>query len=242
MSIDTQRVTAIIKQEIKDRRIKYDDLAKELGMSTSGLKKILAAKDLSLIRLQSLCDALRVPILKILEQADDERVKDVFLSETQEKFLLENLDIFRFYWKVRFELLKPQEYRKRYKVTWDEIHRYVRELEKMRFLKIKATGDFEFSDRGSIRWQKHGPLVEHLNRQWSKGLLESIFNKKDPEALFNLSCLLLSPPTLQSLKKELKDLIDKYSVFSQREAERLTPSKLKTVGFMVAAHEYQFMD
>lgn len=240
MAIRTEAVIAILKRELKNRKMKYEDLADKLGLSLSGLKKVLSSKDLSLARLQTLCDVLGMPLVQVLSLADDTKVQDVYLTEEQENLLLKNPDVFHLYWKLRFESMPLYQYIQSVKGSREEVRTRLRKLEKVGLVRIDPKGDLEFSDKGIIRWNNYGPLVEHLNRKWSSELVESILKKKDPRIVLNLALLSLSEASFAELNTELRELVDRYSTRSQKD-RYLRDEKLKKVALLVAADEYQFV-
>lgn len=240
MAIRPEAVTLVLKRELKNRKMKYDDLAERLGLSVSGLKKVLASKDLSLSRLQAICDVLGLPLVQVLSLADEAKVQDVYLTEEQETLLLKNPDILHLYWKLRFDQIPLHQYLQGTKISREEMRGRLRKLEKVGLVRIGPKGDLEFSDRGMIRWNNSGPLVEHLNRKWSAELVDSILKKKDPRIVLNLAVLNLSEASFADLNTELRDLVDRYSTRSQKD-RYLRDEKLKKVALLTAADEYQFI-
>ena len=241
MAVRSDKVLEIIKKELKNKKLKYEDLAENLGMSLSGLKKSLASKDLTLARLQTICDVLGLSLVEVLTLADDSKVQDVYLTTEQESLLLRHPEIFHLYWKLRFEATPFHQYVQQAKDSREEVRKRLGRLEKVGLLRINGKGDIEFSDKGMIRWNNYGPLVEHLNRKWSSELIESILQKKDPDLVLNLALLQLNESSYTQLKSDLKALVDRYSTQSQRDRFQQKPDKLKRVGLLVATDEYHFM-
>jgi transcriptional regulator with XRE-family HTH domain len=241
MAVQTERVLEILKKELKSKKMKYEDLAERLGMSVSGLKKSLASDDLSVSRLQKICDVLGVPLVEILAAADDEKVQDVYLTEEQETLLLKNAEVFHLYWKLRFENVPLHRYTQSSKARREDVRDRLRLLEKVGLVKINNKGDLEFSDKGMIRWSNYGPLVEHLNRKWSSELIDTILKKKDPRSVLNLALLQLSETSFAEMKEEIRRLLDKYSTQSRKDRIKLEASKIKRVAVLMAAEEHQFV-
>lgn len=241
MSIRPEKIIEVIKVELKKRKLHYEDLAEQLGMSVSGLKKSLASDDLSISRLQKICEVLEVPLAQVLAAADDEKVQDVYLTEAQEQLLLRNPQIFHLYWKLRFENLALHKYLQITKFDREEVRSRLRQLEKVGLVKISAKGDIEFSDRGMIRWSNYGPLVEHLNRKWSSELIESLLKKKDPQNILNLALLHLSEASYANLKNEILQIVDRYSTQSRKDRLQYSSNQIQQVALLIAADEHQFV-
>ncbi len=241
MSIRSEIVLEILKRELKARKMKYEDLAEELGMSVSGLKKSLASRDLTIARLQTICDVLGLSLVQVLTLADDSKVQDVYLTNEQELLLLRNPLIFHLYWKLRFDSVPLHQYMQQSKESRDEIRARLRKLESVGLLRYNSKGDIEFSDKGMIRWNNDGPLVQHLNRKWSTELIDSIIEKKDSAAVLNLALLQLNDESWAKLKVEMKELVERYSTRSQRDRFQNKADKLKPVALLVVADEHRFV-
>ncbi len=241
MSFKTETVLRTIKFEMKSRRLSYARLAQRLGLSLSGVKKILNGKDLSLLRLQQLAEAIELSVVEILSAADDEKVQDVHLTPAQESLLLRDKDVFHFYWKVRIEGWSIQDYRSHYRRPRTEIKRILRALEKATLLRYLNDGTVEFLHRGMIRWQGRGPLVQHLNRQWSAQLIDEILNGESNKNFLNLSSLSLHPHSLQRFRLEMEVLLERLSAQAKKDKLNFRSQNLKKMAFLIAFSEHDFV-
>lgn len=241
MSIQSEKVVELVKKELKSRGLRYEEVAERLGMSVSGLKKSLASEDLSLSRLQKICSAIDISMIQLLTAADDEKVQDVFMTPEQETLLLKNPSAFHLYWKLRFDQMALHHYTTSYSAGREEVRARLRQLEKVGLVKIDAKGDLEFSNKGMIRWNNFGPLVEHLNRTWSAELIESLLKKKDPQSLLHLSILQLGEASHAELKEDLRQVLNKYLAQSKRDRMLLGSSQIRKVALLMASDEYQFV-
>ncbi len=67
--VQPEQVLAVLKRALKNRGITYDELAAQVGMSESGVKKLLTADDLSMTRLAAICDVLEVSVADVVREA-----------------------------------------------------------------------------------------------------------------------------------------------------------------------------
>ena len=63
------RILEVIKGELKKRRMTYANLATELSMSESGVKKLLSSNDCTYSRLNEISDVIGISVNKIIEKA-----------------------------------------------------------------------------------------------------------------------------------------------------------------------------
>jgi DNA-binding Xre family transcriptional regulator/DNA-binding PadR family transcriptional regulator len=92
--VETRRVreavTDRIKQLLRQRKLTYRQLAQRIGMSHSGLKKLLNAEDLPLSRLGAICAALDLSLAEFFREVDGERRRLLHLTPAQEQCLGED--------------------------------------------------------------------------------------------------------------------------------------------------------
>ncbi len=99
-----------LRQILKERRISYKNLANQLNMSESGVKKMLTGKDLSINKLDQILKIIQIDMKTLLDLTFN---NDGFqkLSSTQNKFLLENKKYYNFYsqlTKLDMDIIKLQ--------------------------------------------------------------------------------------------------------------------------------------
>jgi transcriptional regulator with XRE-family HTH domain len=92
--------TEILKRELKKRGLTYQHLAAEIGLSESGIKKILAGYDGSFQRLAQIC---KVAGLAMADLFSDQETVDVDFSVEQQKAFLKEPRLFDFYWLLVYE-------------------------------------------------------------------------------------------------------------------------------------------
>src|SRR6218665_2775060 len=64
----TTDLVDIIKRELKARQLTYADLARELGMSESNVKRMLARADMPLSRVDAICRVLQLDFADLARQ------------------------------------------------------------------------------------------------------------------------------------------------------------------------------
>ncbi len=235
--ISTLNVLSELKSLIWARGWTYAELAKKLGMSESGLKKVMTNSDISLGRLTQICEVCQIELSEVLNAADQERISEVYLSPEQEQFLLKNPKAFRFYWKLRVDQMTRGEFQKKYKTEIQETQKWIGGLEKIGLLKISPRGQIEFTHQGLIRWNSESPLVKYLHSLWSQQLIERVVNKNGPSDFINLSGLYLDPVGLAELRQECLEIFDRYSKLSQR---LKTQKSALRVGFLATFTQFDF--
>lgn len=236
-NIRTQNVIRAVKQALAERGLTYKDLAYRMGMSESGIKKVMGGQDISLYRLEQICDLCEISFIEVLQSAHQDKISDVFLSFEQEQFLLRNPKIFRFYWKIRIDQMSQADFRKTYRVSITETQRWVASLEKVGLLKVGKRGQVEFTHRGLIRWNPESALVKYLNSIWGPKIVARANEKSNSASFINLAGLYLNESAAGELKKDLLEVFDRYSKISVG----LKPQKAaQQIGFLAAFTTFDF--
>ena len=67
----THDLILALKKELKAARMTYADLARELGMAESSVKRMLAKGDMSLSRIDAICRALKLDFAELARRVAD---------------------------------------------------------------------------------------------------------------------------------------------------------------------------
>lgn len=212
-------------------------MAAKIGLSESGFKKMMTNTDISLSRLEQICKICGIDLIGLINDSDQEKIKDVFLSFEQEQYLLKNPKIFRFYWKLRVDQMTRSEFHKKFGVSLNETQKWLTGLEKIGLLMLNPRGQIEFTHQGLIRWNSDSALVKYLNSYWSRQLIDRVVERQGTTEFMNLSGLYLDEINLQSLKSECLELFERYSKLSQRLKNQ---NSAKRIGFLAAFSEFDF--
>lgn len=213
-----QRVRELLKRSLKSRGLTYRELAPRLGLSESGLKKLLTAKDFSLSRLISLCEVAGLSVSELFEAAEREEIREIDLSTRQQSALLREPGLLRVYWRSCIELEDESQIRHEEKLSIAEYTRLTSRLEALELARPGKSGRLEPAHKGLYRWREGGPLVDRLNRDWSQNLLEAALlgRGEAPTSLHRLSGLRLSADEAEELRRRLGDLLDEFARLSAK--------------------------
>lgn len=97
MRYSFETVVTHLKQALKKRGISYLELAERLGLSESGVKKIMTNHDVSMARLSEICEAAEIDLLDLLEVAWKSPPVPYFLTEEQHDLFAANPEVYDFH-------------------------------------------------------------------------------------------------------------------------------------------------
>ena len=235
-------VVSTLKKVLKVKKITYKSLADELGMSESGVKKLLTSKDISLTRVEQITRIIGLSLADLFQIASEEDVKNVKLSPKQESALFENNMLFRVYWFLAVEEKTLDAIKKSEKLTADQLQRNLMKLENLDLIKIGKNNRVASVHKGLFRWASDGPLVKKLNNEWSENTLRKVLSGKNSNnQLHRLSYLRLSDKSKTAFYDRLNELVNEFARLSQREKTRYADRDLTSISSLIAIADSGFI-
>jgi hypothetical protein len=212
-------LTTAIKQVFKNKGVIYATLAARVGLSESGLKKVLSAEDGSIGRLEAICLAIGMTLFDLMQIAHGELSVTEFEmpSEVQEYFLA-NLDCFRFFWMLIYDEYEPDRILSDLNMDSHEFWKHVRQLDRFGLLKVGENNRITIPNRDHIVWVNDGPLVEWMKKNWSFDLLsDAVANDKNADHYLSMRVFRLSEASRKDLVQALRDINREFGHRSLRE-------------------------
>jgi transcriptional regulator with XRE-family HTH domain len=229
-----EKVLKVLKQKLKEQKIKYSDLAKNLKMSESGLKKLLSNQDISLKRLNLICQTLNMPLAAVIGEATKEEVKNFRFTEEQEIMLLKNKKLFGVYWKLICEQRSEADTLLELKIKRAELDLHIHTLEKMGLIHF-AHGALQLPPPERINWIGNGPLMKWIKEEWPIRIVRALIKDEiDPkQEHYSLRFYYLTETSLADLTQSIREIDTEFSRRSIRERS-LKPGPLKAVRMVSA--------
>ncbi len=219
-----EAATASLKLALKQQHLTYKDLAARLGLSESGVKKILSAEDGSFQRLAEICDVLGLSMRELLS-ARDESEFELEYTAAQQDYLIAHPQAFRLYWALVYERRKLHDAEKIAGFSGKQASFPVlRKLDQLQLLDLLPGGKVRVPAVRLVRWVGSGPLVKKLYREWSRSFLEKVATPEPaPGSLFLTRYFRASERTLKDLMDGLRDLETEFVRRATREMRTEAP-------------------
>lgn len=236
-----QEIMMTIKSHLKAKGITYQDLAAEIGMSESGIKKLFTAKDISLKRLGQIADIIDVSLANIFQSVEDQEIKNIKFSLTQEDTLCKNPLLFKFFWFLVVDELSIDEIRKQEKLSQEQVDRFLIKLERMDLIRLGKSKRVLSTHKGLLRWSSEGPLMKKINQEWSETLLKKVLQKSTDDPLHRLSYLKLSRESQEEFYHRINVLLNEFARVSHREKSVLHKRNLLPISILMAVAKSRFV-
>jgi transcriptional regulator with XRE-family HTH domain len=232
-----------LKAALRARGVTYRDLAAHLGMSESGVKKMLTAKDFPLGRLLEICEWLGVSAAEMVKLVERPEIREVELSAAQQDALVKDPVLFRVYWRLSVENETPERIRDAEGLAAVELRRRLARLERLDLVTSAPSGRVRPRHQGLFRWAQGNPLVDRLNRDWSRTTLDAALAAATrDDGMQRLSYLRLAPETLADLLRALGATVDEFARRAKREELTRRPADLRPFRLLVAGATGRFVD
>jgi transcriptional regulator with XRE-family HTH domain len=198
--------TDSLKLALKKQKLTYKELGQRLGLSESGIKKILSASDGSFQRIAQICDVLGLSMRELFS-GFEEGMLDLSYSQAQQSFLVGNAKALRLYWALVYERRPLAEAEKVAGLGAKEGFPLLRKLDQLHLLELLPEGRIRIPPVRQLRWVGGGPLVAKLYREWSRNFLDKVASPEPgPGNFFLIRYFRASERTLQDLMDALRDL------------------------------------
>ncbi len=230
------RLLAVLKQQLKLQGITYKKLAGELGLTESAIKQMFAADNMSLKRMDAICEILKLDISDLVLISEEQENKIELLTVEQEAILIgdERLLLVAYcvvnHWTF-------EDIITRYQLSDTDCIQQLVKLDKMNLIELLPGNRIKALIAPNFAWQPNGP-IEHFFRTEVQGAFFD--NSFDEEG-----CLRLVKNGDISMAAR-KQLVDRLKVIGQafddtnREERKLQPEDRKGTTMVLAIRNWQF--
>jgi len=231
-----QALARAVKTVLKSKGLTYADLGEHIGMSESGLKKLLSAEDGSFGRIESICRVLGIKLLDLIQIAEsDSPVREFVLPLDVQEYFIANFDCFRVFWMLMYDELPPEKVQIALAMKEGEFWRHVRQLDRFNLLKVGKGNRITLPRREHLVWAEKGPLIELLRKKWSRHLLEKVLTQPGVDDHFlSLRVFRLTPGSRVELLQDMRKLVREYGHRSLRERLVNSEDQLASIQLMTA--------
>lgn len=155
----TQDMVTVLKQELKAAHMTYADLARELGMAESSVKRMLAKGDMPLTRVDAICRALKLDFADLARKVADAQPLLNQLTQAQEmavvadkKLLLVAICVLS-HWTL-------EQICQDYRISEAEGIRHLAQLDRLGIIELRPLNRYRLKVAKTFHWRPHGPVMD----------------------------------------------------------------------------------
>lgn len=232
-----------IKTYLEEQNLTYAKLAGSLQMSESGVKKLFQAKDISLERLNQICQILGVPLHELLDPGlHPDQTETIVLNERAQDYFMKNKGCFLFLLLLHTEPKSVTEIAKAYGIPKTRLYGYLRDLESLKLLKWLPGDKVNLKKDIPTLFKYEGKFMKAIVREWAEELLEEALSATSYEdyEMSTEQVFHLTKKSAIEFRTALADIIFEFSKRSIREKKR-HPNQVKPLRVMSILREGHFV-
>ena len=239
-----QTVVASLKRILKNKRITYEDLAGRLGLSESGVKKIMSGDDISLGRLGEICAAIAVDLLDLLEAAWRSPPAAYQISAEQAEFFAANPDYYRFHIALFDSHFDVDELERTYDLDRRSTTTYLGKLEALGLIEVLADRQIRSVVEPPYRMQSTASDTARL--EINQGFLALAhagdFDERYRKGRIRFAGLRMTPEHFIAANTALRDVLIQHGTIADQDELAGLDDELVRVGILIAMAPFEFSD
>jgi hypothetical protein len=162
MSTTADLITAL-KAELKLAGVTYADLARELGMAESSIKRIFAKRDMPLSRIDEVLGVLRMDFAELARKVADAQPLRRELTLEQEKAVIADRKLLLMAICCLSQWTFDQVL-STYDVTEAEGVKYLAQLDRLGIIELKPMNRYRLKVAKTFRWHPKGPVMHYFRQ------------------------------------------------------------------------------
>ena len=212
------QVTALLKtlrRELKAQGFTYADIAVQLRLSESSIKRMFSESKLSLERLDALCQVAGLEISDLTQKMSEERKRIDMLTEQQEREVAEDSKLLLVAICV-LNLWTFKEVIEAYKLTEHECVQLLAKLDRLKVIELLPLNRFRLSVANDFRWIPNGPIQRFFRTEVQPDFMKSTFSGPGEKMVFRNG--MLSRGSNATMMKKVEKLVAEFKELHDEDA------------------------
>ena len=199
----TAEIVNVLKSELKQAKLTYADLGRELGLAESSVKRMFAKGDMPLKRIDEICRVLKCDFVELARKVADLELLRAELTLEQEQAVVADRRLL----VMALCALSQWPYEQivaTYKFTDAEAVHYLVRLDRLGVIELKPLNRYRLKVAKTFRWRPNGPVMQFFREH---GMADYFSGGFDGEReLFSLVHGRVSVPVLKVFQERLQRL------------------------------------
>jgi DNA-binding Xre family transcriptional regulator len=210
----TNHIILFLKKTLKNRGLKYSDVAKHLHVSESSIKRQFTQNDISLNRLEKICDLMSMDITDMVEMLNRETLKVEQLTVAQEKKIVSDSRLLLVTISV-LNYLTFEEIFTLYDFEKAELIQLLLQLENINLIQLNPNNKIKTLISRTFQWQKNGPIQSYFEDYIQDDFFNCQFNQIGEMRIVING--MISNSSNQIMQKKIKQLAQNFSDYAHKD-------------------------
>jgi len=224
-----------LKRALRESGLTYADVASKLQLSVASVKRLFSTEDLSLQRVDEICELIGLGLREILDRASDRTAPTNQLTLAQETELVSDPKLLFMTWQV---LIRTpfEEIIQDYQYTEREALQYLIRLDRLKVIELQPGNRVRLLVSRHFSWRVGGPVQKYIHQKLLREFLASAFAGPQEEFFFHGGRV--SDEALAQLKRSLRAASRECAEIIER--DRSTTQQRKGTAFVLALRPWNF--
>jgi transcriptional regulator with XRE-family HTH domain len=234
MATEYVRLTRALRAVLKEKGLRYRQVAEGLGVAESTIKRVLTAKDGSVGRLAEICEAAGVGFAQVVAWAHEQETPHWLLSPEQEAYFLEDPEAFRIFEDLSMRKRTLDEVRTRRGLERPRLRRVLERLESLELIEVTGRRQVRIVPRGAISFPAGSRLLAALRRDLATRLVARLCagNTAPDGDLLRAREWVASPETVEHFRAALDEATLEMERAATRDEALLSRERLVSVAYL----------
>jgi transcriptional regulator with XRE-family HTH domain len=173
-----------LKLALRERGLTYADVARQLHLSIATVKRLFSRGDLSLERVDRVCELLGIELSGIVERALEHRTPQNQLTAAQEREITADPKLFMLTWLI-LGRTPYEDIMKLYRFSAAEAQRYLIKLDRLKVIELQPGNRVRLLVNPRFSWIRGGPVQHYIHQKPLKEFFTSRFSESSDEFFFH---------------------------------------------------------
>ena len=229
------QIVAELKRALRASGYTYTDVAEALDLSVASVKRLFSTEDLSLERVDQICELIGLDLREILDRALDRAEPVNQLTVSQETELIADPKLLFMTWLV--VIRTPfEEMVRDYKFTEREALQYLIRLDRMKVIELQPGNRVRLLVSRHFSWRPGGPVQKFIHQKLLREFFASAFAGPLEEFFFHGGRV--SDEALGQIKRALRAASRECAEIIER--DRTTTQPKAGAAFVLALRPWNY--
>ena len=229
------QIVAELKKALREAGYTYADVARKLELSVASVKRLFSTEDLSLQRVDQLCELVGLGLREVLERASERAAPANQLTLAQETELVGDPRLLFMTWLV---LIRTpfEEVVRDYLFTEQEALRYLIRLDRLEVIELQPGNRVRLLVSRHFSWRAGGPVQRYIHHKLLREFFECAFAAAREEFFFHGGRV--SDEALAQIKRALRAAARECAEIIER--DRSTTQQRNGCAFVLAVRPWNY--
>ncbi len=228
-------IVAELKRALRESGHSYADVAQRLQLSLASIKRLFSTEDLSLERVDQICELIGMDLSDVMDRAADRSAPTNQLTLSQESELIADIKLLFMTWLVLVrtpfeDIVRDYHFSKR------EALQYLIRLDRLKVIELQPGNRVRLLVSRHFSWRPGGPVQKYIHQKLLHEFFASAFAGVQEEFFFHGGRL--SDDAFAHIKRALRATSRECAEII--EGDRLTTQPRKGGAFVLAVRPWHF--